>query len=250
LNAVDAAVPELIQGLYLTGSVALDDFQDHGSDIDFVAVSARRPDDAGARGLASAHALVRGKYPDLNFDGTHLTWSDLAAGPLACAPAPFNYEGKFEPSGRFALDPVTWHELVGHSVALRGPALAGAQVWHDVAALRLWTLHNLTEYWRPWLAQYRDGGVAANGRHDLVAWGVLGVARIHHTVTTGQIASKTQAGRYALEVFGSRWHQVILEAIRIRQNPTASSSYGDLSQRGVEVAEFMELVIHTCRHAD
>jgi hypothetical protein len=40
LSAVDAALPGFVQGLYLTGSVALDDFYPAWSDIDFVAVSA------------------------------------------------------------------------------------------------------------------------------------------------------------------------------------------------------------------
>ena len=40
LTLVDAEVPGLVEGLYLTGSLALDEFRPGRSDVDFVAVTA------------------------------------------------------------------------------------------------------------------------------------------------------------------------------------------------------------------
>src|SRR5688572_12170643 len=216
LTVADSIVPGLIQGLYLTGSVALGDFLSHCSDVDFVAVSEHRPDRAELDGLAVAHEAVFRTHPKLYFDGTHLTWSDLRAGPNACAPAPFTHEGCFSPSGSFSIDPVTWHELADHGLPLRGPPLAGVPVWRDDAALRAWTLRNWVEYWLPWIAQYREGPAALHARPELVCWGVLGVARLHCTVATGCTISKTGAGQYALKAFERRWHRIIFEARRLR----------------------------------
>jgi len=245
LDAVDAAAPGLIQGLYLTGSVALHDFQANSSDVDFVAISAQRADAAGLQGLAAAHSSLWARFPGLHFDGTHLSQADLVVGPQKCPSAPFHYEGKFNLSGDFAINPVTWHELAGHSVAVRGPSLVGAPIWHDTAVLSVWTLNNLREYWQPWLTQYRNAPAAVDLIDAPVTWGVLGVSRLHYTLATGQITSKTGAGQYALDVFDGRWSPIISEALRLRLRPTAASEYTDLAERRQEAVAFMEMVINT-----
>ena len=245
LTAADSTVPGLIQGLYLTGSVALGDFRSHCSDVDFVAVSEHRPDRAELNGLAAAHEAVVRRDPTFHFEGTHVKWSDLRAGPAACAPAPFIHEGCFSPSGTFAIDPVTWHELADHGLPLRGPPIARVPVWRDDAALRAWTLRNWVEYWIPWISQYREGPSALDARPELVCWGVLGVARLHYTVSTGCIVSKTRAGQYALQAFERRWERIVSEALRLRAAPTLASDYGDLSQRRADVAAFMASVIES-----
>ena len=51
LQAMDTAVPGLIQALYLVGSVALDDFHPESNDVDFVAVLAERADTARLQAL-------------------------------------------------------------------------------------------------------------------------------------------------------------------------------------------------------
>jgi hypothetical protein len=245
LTAADAIVPGLVRGLYMTGSVALGDFRSHCSDVDFVAVSENRPDGAELEGLASVHGVVVAAHPKLHFDGIHLTWSDLQGGPIACGPAPFIHAGCFNPSGTFAIDPVTWHELADHGLPLRGPLLSGTAVWRDNAGLRAWTLGNLVHYWRPWTIKYREGPPALDGSHGLVCWGVLGVARLHYTLATGCITSKTAAGQYALKAFDRRWERVVSEALRLRADPTLASQYGDLSERRADVADFAFSVIES-----
>jgi hypothetical protein len=46
LEAVDVQAPGLVEGLYLTGSMAFGDFRPRTSDIDYVAVTAQRLDPA------------------------------------------------------------------------------------------------------------------------------------------------------------------------------------------------------------
>jgi hypothetical protein len=249
LAAADPVVPGFIQGLYLTGSVALGDFHSHCSDVDFVAVSEDSPDDAQLEGLAAVHASLRSSHPNVHFDGTHLSWSALTVGPDACGRAPFSYGGKFERSGKFALNPVTWHELVEHGLAVRGPPIVGAPIWFDNAVLQAWTLNNLTEYWRPWTVRYRESPPDVERHHDLVCWGVLGVARLHYTAATSRITSKTGAGKYALRVFEGRWGRVISEALRLRADPTVASDYPELSKRRRDVIDFMDLAIESTLRA-
>jgi hypothetical protein len=130
----------------------------------------------------------------LHFEGTHLTWSDLSAAPAACAPAPFTHGGAFHPSGTFAINPVTWHELAVHGLTLRG----SRSLAHEFGETRPPCALGLSGTWSstgdlgpPSIAK---GPAAPDGQHAMVSWGVLGVARLHYTLTTGCIVSKPARG--------------------------------------------------------
>jgi hypothetical protein len=246
LTAVDAAAPELVEGLYLTGSVALGDFRPHQSDIDFVAVVGSRPDAARRAALGRVHDELQrgGRRPA--FEGVYVTWEDLATDPLQVAPAPFFHDGRFSAAGSFELNPVTWHVLARHGVAGRGPVPADVAVAVDPAALASWSRDNLDGYWRRWRARrarlWSPAGLAALGAWAPV-WGVLGVSRLHYTLATGEITSKSGAGRYALETFPRRWHRLLEECLRIRRGAAGPSWYRSRLSRREEALAFMALVV-------
>ncbi|HEV2123371.1 MAG TPA: nucleotidyltransferase domain-containing protein, partial [Chloroflexota bacterium] len=129
LETVDAEQPTLIEGLYLTGSVALGDFRPRASDIDFVAVTATRPDGISLAALQRAHRILQVRYSGTVFEGVYLTWDDLTGDPSAISTAPAAFGGRFHPTARFALNPVTWHTLAKHGVVCRGPAVTSLDVW-------------------------------------------------------------------------------------------------------------------------
>jgi hypothetical protein len=147
--------------------------------------------------------------------------------PHLSAPSLFQHEGKLQ-WGDFALDPVTWHTLARHGMALRGRSPADLEIWTDPAALASWTLENLDLYWEPWLRRFSRSpsieGLASLGEWA-PAWGVLGVSRVHYTLATGEITSKEGAGLHALRAFPERWHRVIHECLRIRRGAGGRSPY-------------------------
>jgi hypothetical protein len=211
LEAVDAEAPGLIEGLYLTGSVALGDFHPRASDIDFVAVTAKPLDEFATAAVARAHARLRKQFPRPVFEGIYATWDQLAADPALCG-----------------HDPVTWHTLARHGVACRGPDRTTLKVWTNAEALAAWTLGNLDSYWRP----LQDRAARFGTRWNLAAlttygavWIVLGVTRLHYTLATGEIGSKENAGRYSLWTFPEEWHRVIQESLRLRQSDRASPDF-------------------------
>jgi hypothetical protein len=77
---------------------------------------------------------------------------------------------------------------------------------------------------------------------ELTVWGVLGVARPHATIKTGELLSKTAAGKYALDVFPSRWSDVVREALAGRCG-SGRSSYLNIFARRRDLLAFMEYVI-------
>lgn len=104
--------------------------------------------------------------------------------------------------------------LAQSGVAVRGPAVGVLGVHTDWPALAEATLRNLDEYWAPWLARAGRGPLGLTPW--ATAWGVLGVARLRHTLAAGRVTSKTEAAGYALGTADQRWHRVIREALRIR----------------------------------
>ncbi len=230
LATADKLAPGLVSGFYLVGSVALDDFHPGGagrarlstaSDIDFIAVTDLRPE-PGTRemeALAEAHARTVARFPRPYFDGAVLTWTDLAAGPDGCPDIPCAQESRFTPAGRYGINPVTFCELAWHGIAVRGPQPAEADVWADSSALRAYTLDNLRNYWRPWWQRsrrLRPLPLAVGLTAWFPVWAVLGVGRLHHLLATGTMTSKSGAGRYAREVFGSRWTPIVAESLYLR----------------------------------
>jgi hypothetical protein len=235
--------PGLIQALYLHGSLGFGEYFPGRSDVDFVAILAARPDDADLDALDGAHAQARAAHPRLRFEGCHLLRCDLARSPAQCPDVPYAFEGAFGRSGRFSINPVTWHELAWHGVTVRGPELTGDDVWTDASALRAFTRANLSSYWAN-VAEAQVKMPAEAAEPAAVAWCVLGVSRLHHLLATGSMTSKSGAGRHALSAFGPQWHPIVHEALRAREQPDAPSAYGDdAARRGRDATAFTAMAI-------
>jgi hypothetical protein len=235
LDAVDREAPRLVEGLYLTGSIALGEFRPGTSDIDFLAILAHHPDRRATAALHRAHVQVRRRYRRPFFDGRYITWAELARDPAHAASGPYSYQGRFHPRARTACDPVTWHTVARHGVSCRGPEPANLIIWTDHDTLLSWTLENFNTYWQPLLRRASSvpdpWSVTAFTSYGAV-WMVLGPSRLHYTLATGQIASKEEAGCYAIQVFPERWHRALNEALRIRRadraRPSMASAFSEI----------------------
>lgn len=244
LSLVDAEAPGLVEGLYLTGSVALDDFRPGRSDVDFVAVSAEPPSAEQADALRRVHTQLARRYKRPYFDGVYVTWDELAADPGDAAVGAHAFENGFHDSRRAERHLVTWHTLVQCGVALRGPAAADAKVFTDPDGLDAWVLGNLDSYWRPlWSRMSRlpsTYGLAALTTGQ-ATWAVLGVTRLHYTLATGRITSKTGAGKYALSTFAPPWHRIVEDCMRVRDG--RESRYRNPYRRRTDMLAFTDMVI-------
>ncbi|HEX8803324.1 MAG TPA: aminoglycoside adenylyltransferase domain-containing protein [Acidimicrobiales bacterium] len=225
LALADEALPERIEGLYLVGSVALGDFVADQSDIDFVAVTGDPLDELELGELESTHEKLAERFRRPFFSGVYVTWADLKGDPAHIEAVPAHHEGRFSATGGFDANPVQWLTLRQHPVAVRGPA--APEVWHDDAVLRAWVLDNLRSYWATWVA--RQQKLVGRGTMMLsdwaITWGVLGLPRLHKTLATGQVISKTAAGEYALATFADSWSPIIREALRIRTGGAQAPTY-------------------------
>lgn len=243
LAEIDVAAPGLVEALYLHGSLGFGEFFPTSSDVDFVALLPDRPDDSALQSLAAAHAEVAARFPKPHFDGIHLVREDLARSPDDCPDAPNAFGTIFTSAGRFELNPVTWHGLARHGVTIRGPGLSEVDVWTDDPVLRAFTRNNLDMFWRGQLAAVQKDPAGAS-ESWVAEWCVLGVSRLHHLLATGAMTSKSGGGRHALRVFPERWHPIVHDALRYRENPSHPSAYDDdPARRAQDIAAFVAMVI-------
>jgi hypothetical protein len=237
LSLMDEAVPGLVEGLYLHGSLGFGEWYPERSDIDYVAVLARpAPIDL----LRDVHGHMADTFARPPFDGFHCTWDELARGPDGLEP-PCTLGGIFFAEERHDVHPVTWHELASHGVRMRGPELAQVKLWTDERALRQYTHDNLAEYWAGEVEVLRKFPDQA-GRPEIVTWFVLGTARLHHLLATNALTSKTGAGFYAERVFDPRWHELVGEALSYRALGVVTADY-DPDRMAEQVVEFADFVV-------
>ncbi|MBB2948942.1 hypothetical protein FB565_008728 [Actinoplanes lutulentus] len=230
LALADRHAPGLVQGLYLQGSVALDDYHPGVSDIDFVAVTDESPP---PRILRTIHDELRSTHGDTYFDGLYVTPGDLQRDPETIPPGPAVHEWHVQERSRFERNLVTWHILAQSGVTVRGPE---PTVHTDWPALRERTLQNLSEYWAQWRIRASFTPSAWT-----TSWSVLGTARLRHTLAAQRVTSKTEAAAFALGTYDERWHRIIREALRIRVG--GRPEYRSLVHRHLDTLSFLSMIL-------
>ncbi len=215
LALTDQYLPGRINGLYIVGSIALDDYKSGKSDIDFVSVSDKHFSEEELILLANIHTKIRKakKYP--NFDGIYVTWDELKTSPDAVS-APFCLDNKFRNTNGFAANPVTWFTLLKYPLSFRGSEKP--QVYSNDVDLRNWCKTNLNTYWKNWVINSKRNPIRIlySLSPAAICWGVLGIIRLHATISTGDIISKSKTFEYATNRFPKKWREVINIALKER----------------------------------
>lgn len=237
-----------VAALHLVGSATDGDFQPGRSDLDFVAVLHTPLTDAEFEALGIVHRFY-GADPTLPaLGGIWVTEADLATGPDRTPDGPTSQDGMLVGVARGNRNPVTWHTLRDSGVTIFG-TLDRVALWHDPARLASWTRENVEAYWAPWLQRSSSLltplGLAMLGR-KAPTWGVLGISRMHYTLATGAIASKSAAGAYAKTAFDPRWHRIIDDCLAARRG-SWSSFYASPLARRRDALDFIAMVIESIR---
>lgn len=237
LAVLDDLAPGLVDGLYLTGSVTLGDYQSGRSDIDFIAFTTRPPDDPEVVALLAR--VHEGLDLPMKYDGNYVARAGLPDVPDDERPAPHVVNGTFHASEpNHQLTPATWAEFARYGIPVRGPQVGELGVSVSRDRLNEWTLGNLNSYWK----RSAEDGIATLRPHDpgiaiaadVVAWIALGPARLHYTLATGDIASKSAAGRYAVGLCPG-YEDLLSAALAWRATGVGDFTYGDC-MRGAELA--------------
>jgi hypothetical protein len=237
LAAHDEAAPGVVEGLYVVGSIALGDWTPR-SDVDIVAVVADPSDPDLFDDLASAQSLVRERV-GVSIDGPYVAWGDLVV-PAMAVQRPWVLDGQYHVDGEsFEINPVTWYTLATYGLAIRGDEPAGIGVWHDVEERRSWVAENLDTYWRG-VGEALVAGLDVSDEPEfggeVLEWVALGVARMLYTFETGDVTSKSGAGRWAAERI-PEYADVFTRAVEVRAVPASVGR--DLLVRAADATEYI-----------
>ncbi|RPI95566.1 MAG: DUF4111 domain-containing protein [Chloroflexi bacterium] len=237
LSSMNEHLPGFLDSFYVLGSIALDEFSPHFSDVDFVAVISHPSHGDETWALEEIHREVERKYPRWKLSGMYLLETQLGR-----ADDFLIYHDGFLTPHPSEPDPVTWWILKNHGIALLGSDPRDLPITVDANVLVTWTQENMNTYWKSWTR--RPGRLILLLSDWGILWAVLGVARQFYTIREKRIISKRRAGDYALSVIPERWHRVIDEAIRIRTR-SGEPLYRSRLVRMFDTVNFMKYIIRS-----
>ena len=243
---VDEIAPGALEGLYVVGSAALDDWQPHASDIDIVAVTAEPADEDMAGTLRAAHAVFVERRPDVAVDGPFLAWGDLVVGPQGVT-RPWTLDGSFHHDAEcFEINPVTWYTLASYGIRIRGPHVADIPIPIEAEQRVRFVIDNALSYWTNVHAELH-GAVGESGSTDTVpssvpVWCLLGLCRMLYTATTADVTSKSGAGRWAAEMLGDEHRAVCAEVVAMRRQAVFPVGRDVLAATDAAMTEALRLI--------
>ncbi|MEZ5377331.1 MAG: nucleotidyltransferase domain-containing protein [Acidimicrobiales bacterium] len=225
LAELDRELPDVVSGLHVVGSIALGDYHPGHSDIDLVIVTRHPLGPADVPVIDAVHQRERqaGGSP---LQASYLTTSSLATNADPIVPSVSYLNGETSYGTDFEVNPVTWRNLVRHAVAVRGTPTS---VWMrdpDDAELAAFCRRNLDEYWLPLVDKVLAEPRSVEAR--MLEWLGLGPARLAHTIETGEIISKTEAGERMLAAASEAERPAFETALAVRRgeiDPAAVLDY-------------------------
>ena len=247
LSLIDQRLPGLVAAFYVIGSIALGEFNEHFSDLDFIAVLRRKAVPSDIENLRQIHQQIEKTYPRWPMSGSYLQVEALGRLDEEVEAHPYYHDGHLFEAGQSGLNSVTWWELKNHGIAVIGPepkTYAFSVDWDVLIA----NMHdNLNSYWASWAK--RPGRIVQLFSDWGIQWAVLGVLRQFYTFRENDITTKRKAGEYALTCVPARWHRLIREAIDIRDGkgkPFHPLRVG----RTIEAIQFLRFVIRNQQEAN
>jgi Nucleotidyltransferase domain len=208
LDLLSGALPDAVVGVYLAGSAALGDWRPERSDLDILTVTNGELGEADLDRLAELHAKIATRpYADAIYVASGQLGGTRAAGGTRATGRggqPHAMNGQFSRDG-YQFDPVLLATLDRHGITVTGRPAAELDVAPDPGWLREWNLGNLLTYWRPWAAAARTSLAALDPQEfedaEVTTHAMLGPGRLHHTIATGSILSKTASADYTAGCF-------------------------------------------------
>jgi hypothetical protein len=226
------------RGMYLTGSLALGDFDPHTGDIDFIVLIDVALSADYVEALRDMHARFdTGDSPWAGrIEAVYIAPEALHPKPVSSVPYPQIEKGTplfvapLESGWIFHLYTLREHgvRVVGPDIRtlidrvdpddMRRAAAPIAELWLEQAH------HDPT--WLPWLRE-----------HAHQAFVVLTLCRLLYTLDSGSVASKPAAARWAEQALGPRWATLIARA--------SLELYSDAQAPASDIADTTALVRYT-----
>ena len=220
VSRLSSLKPGIIDGIYIIGSLPLDDFYSTKSDIDFLVLCRDLPNENLALQLKHIHEGMERKFQKPDLSGIYFS-SDTISAEYPEKSKVLSYHEKKMSFQAFEMAPVSLSELKSHAWTILGPQANTLIINVSKQRLNEFLYENINSYWKKWIRLHSSlfqRKIFLLSFPRFTEWSVLGVARQFYTLQTGKIGSKTEAGYYCLEHLPEKFHKIIEEAISIRQD--------------------------------
>ncbi len=197
-------------GLYVYGSLATGGFDPDTSDVDFIVAthSPLTPEQLSALETLHHRLLIDGGSWAKKLEGGYVPLADLRRHNPNAGPFLFINEGQIYQAGLGADWAIQRHFLRTRPSTIVGPSLAAHIDPVSPEQIRDAVRLLFREWWMPMLDRPDQ-----LGREDYRAFAVLTMCRALRLVGTGDMVSKPEAARWALEAVDARWHPAIRQAM-------------------------------------
>lgn len=230
-------LPDKLHGIYLYGSVAQGFYEGKQSDIDFITVFTAELSDSELSQLLQVHQSLEGYYPlAATMDGVYIALAQVGKNNQQLDKYPYYATGSFCRAGHHDINPITWWSL---GAPLYGPPLKVDVIWSEILMA---TQNNLRGYWQRKIEAISHT-IATD---DNIEWMVLTLCRIVATLETQMYTSKTKGGEYALAALPAHWHDIVREALRIRDRRPELSLYHSVAERSGDAVAFGRWILGYC----
>lgn len=108
LSLINQRLPNFLNAFYVVGSIALDEFNPHFSDVDFVAVADHSATNDEIDTLREIHKEVERQHSHWKLSGVYLLGSELGKYAGEVENLIGFHEGVLRVHGNFELNPMTW----------------------------------------------------------------------------------------------------------------------------------------------
>ncbi|MFB9753188.1 aminoglycoside adenylyltransferase domain-containing protein [Paenibacillus hodogayensis] len=215
-----------MESVYIYGSVALGDFIEGSSDIDFITILREPPSMSDIETISAAHQAVEREFPHADIMGAYLSIQDVGKAQSEQNFFLTYFNKQVHSNGYGAdLNPITWWILKNHGMKVYG---AEQSFSYEVKTedLLQYVIENLNTYWVSWIRRLEEQSTllgtadpesVAKRLDTAVEWCTLGMLRQLYTLKEHDIRSKVQAGYYGMTTIPQQWHGLIHEAISIKR---------------------------------
>ena len=205
LAALDRVLaPDAVAGVYLTGSTTLGDYHHGRSDLDILTLTTRALSDGELAALEQMHkTLETGAQP--HADASYIVRDHVGKlPPEDAAGHAYVVDGHFNRGGN-GQELVVWASLDQCGITVRGPEATSLDAAPDAGEFKAWNRGNLEGYWRMRALQVRQAISERDPNEEFLpyfaVWLASGPGRLHKTIATGEIISKSQSIDYTAELF-------------------------------------------------
>ncbi|WP_225986102.1 nucleotidyltransferase domain-containing protein [Psychrobacillus glaciei] len=234
VGALNKHLPEnIMEGVYIYGSIALGAFNEQKSDIDFIVLLKRELSDQEVGAIKAIHSQMNNYEFGKRMDGVYVQASLVGKTNEEQPMYPYCSDGKVS-LGHWDVNHITWWVLKRHGIALQGTPIAELNLpteWDDI----LKTLeYNVNKYWftktkKRYLFLF----------DSMIEFTTCTISRIICSLEQQAIFSKDEAVKLCLATLPEKWHLLLNEGARIRSNANKKSLYKNKIKRAKDCRDFI-----------